>query len=387
MLIILLLILIQIGDSFCAELYDKIQSLYLKDLLMVPQNISLEEATIMLNQTAIPFGIIAALAPMARVLVDYIGKKKVFLISFVVLCSGLVICMTTSNWLLFLLGNSLVSFGCSVDIQYIYIVDKFEENRRGTIRGVLAAVAALSGIGVALIRNPKWRGIYLVGIIVVSVVMIVTMLLMPKEKVKTERNKTVKAHTEKATIKGVIGYLIPLFIWGIGVSGVTFYNEPIATLTLNNEQAVKLAMFCQPLVTVIITLLSGYMSDRLSRKKIICMDIGIGCVGVLVFVIMNITGIDVAPVMGIAWGMMVGGYFAATNLMLLVITELAPRDKIGRVSALASYVNGAGTAVGMVLISILSNFAGTGIAKLLITAPVCLITIVSLFILQKKTAC
>jgi MFS family permease len=143
----------QLGDSYCSELYDKIQSLYLKDLLMIPMDITLNEATVLLNSVAIPFYVIAALAPMSRVLVDYIGKKKVFLMSFCVLVMGVLICMTTDNWLLFLLGNSLVSFGCSVDIQYIYIVDEFESNKRGTVRGILAAVAALAGMGVAFVRK------------------------------------------------------------------------------------------------------------------------------------------------------------------------------------------------------------------------------------------
>lgn len=194
-ILILLLILIQLGDSFCAELYDKIQSLYLKDLLMVPQNINLEEATILLNQTAIPFYVISALAPMARVAVDYIGKKKVLLLSFAVLVTGCVICAITNNWLVFLLGNALVSFGCSVDIQYIYIVDEIKENRRGTVRGILAAVAALAGMGVAFVRkgfvsenNSDWRKIYIAGLIIVVIVIIITMLLLPRDVKRVKHN-------------------------------------------------------------------------------------------------------------------------------------------------------------------------------------------------------
>ena len=79
MILILLLILIQLSDSYCAELYEKMQSLYLKDLIMEPRNMGLEDATVLLNSVAIPFCIAVAMAPMARVLVDYIGKKKVFL--------------------------------------------------------------------------------------------------------------------------------------------------------------------------------------------------------------------------------------------------------------------------------------------------------------------
>ena len=148
---------------------------------MVPQNIGLEEATVLLNSVAIPFYVIAALAPLAKILVDYLGKKKVLILSFGVLMAGAAICMTTDNWLLFLLGNSMVSFGCSVDIQYIYIVDEIREERRGTVRGVLAAVAALAGMVVAFVRNPDWRKIYIVGLIMVSVVILISILFLPKD--------------------------------------------------------------------------------------------------------------------------------------------------------------------------------------------------------------
>lgn len=388
MLIILLLIIIQLGDSFNSELYNKIQSLYLKDLVMVPQNINLEEATIMLNQAAIPFCIIAALAPMARALVDYIGKKKVLLISFLAIVIGGIICFFTDNWLLFLLGNAFVSFGCSMDIQYVYIVQDIKADRRGTIRGVLAAVAALAGMLVAVVRKRSlnWRSLYFWGIIAVAAVIIIVMFLMPKDAGReTEKKKRVKTNFKMTSVKEIMPYLLPLFVWGVGVSGVTFYNEPITSMTLKKESDIQLALIIQPVITTITTLVSGYLSDKLSRKKVILADIIIALTGTVIFVIAGLCKINNPVLMGIGWGIMIGGFFGATNLMLLVVTENAPADKIGRVSALSSYFNGAGTAVGMVLISILGNIFGTGISKLLIIVLVTVVTL-AVIIFQKKAS-
>lgn len=382
------LIFIQFSDSCCSELYDKIQSLYLEDLLMVPQNIGLEEATVLLNSVAIPFYVIAALAPLAKILVDYLGKKKVLILSFCVLMAGAAICMTTDNWLLFLLGNSMVSFGCSVDIQYIYIVDEIREERRGTVRGVLAAVAALAGMVVAFTRNGTgdWRKVYLVGIILVAVAVAVTMICMPKDSGKQLPKATQKLPKENArgSIRGLMIYLIPLFFWGIGVAAVTFYNEPIVSMTLDNEDMIQTAMIIQPIITMAITLVSGYLSDRLSRKKVIVADILIAIVGTVVFVLTGIFKWELPVLIGVTWGMMIGGFFAATNLMLLVVTEKAPAEKIGRVAALSSYFNSAGTAVGMVLISVLGNVLNTRFAKLTLIIPVAVITLVSILLLKKR---
>lgn len=384
------LIFIQFSDSCCSELYDKIQSLYLEDLLMVPQNIGLEEATVLLNSVAIPFYVIAALAPLAKILVDYLGKKKVLILSFGVLMAGAAICMTTDNWLLFLLGNSMVSFGCSVDIQYIYIVDEIREERRGTVRGVLAAVAALAGMVVAFTRNGTgdWRKVYLVGIILVAVAVAVTMICMPKDNRKQLPKATQKLPKEntRGSIRGLMTYLIPLFFWGIGVAAVTFYNEPIVSMTLDNEDLIQKAMILQPVITMAITLVSGYLSDRLSRKKVIVADILIALVGTVVFVLTGIFKWELPVLIGVTWGMMIGGFFAATNLMLLVVTEKAPAEKIGRVAALSSYFNSAGTAVGMVLISVLGNVLNTRFAKLTLIIPVAVITLVSILLLKKRAS-
>ena len=170
-ILIAALIIIQLADSYCTELFDRIQSLFLKDLIMDRKNMSLEDATILINSVAIPFYIIAALAPLARMLVDYIGKEKVLAINFIVLAAGCAICMSTNNWLVFLAGNSIISFSTSVDIQYIYIVDKVRKEKRATIRGILAAVAAFAAMLVTISRkffvgytSYGWRGLYAVGI-------------------------------------------------------------------------------------------------------------------------------------------------------------------------------------------------------------------------------
>lgn len=76
--LIAILIIIQFGDSYCSELYDKIQSLFLMDLIMNPLNMSLEDATVMINSVAIPFYAISLISPVFRGMVDYLGKKKSF---------------------------------------------------------------------------------------------------------------------------------------------------------------------------------------------------------------------------------------------------------------------------------------------------------------------
>lgn len=156
--LIAILIIIQFGDSYCSELYDKIQSLFLMDLIMNPLNMSLEDATVMINSVAIPFYAISLISPVFRGMVDYLGKKKVLLLNLLLYIPGLLLCMTTRKYIVFLIGNSLISLSTSVDIQYIYIASFIDEKKRATVRGILAAAAALSAASVPVIRKVAITG-------------------------------------------------------------------------------------------------------------------------------------------------------------------------------------------------------------------------------------
>lgn len=384
MIYFIILIVVQLADSYGAELFDKTQSLYLKDLIMIPRNMDLESATILLNKVAIPFYIISALAPLARALTDYIGKKKVLIINFLIMIVGLFICITTNNYLLFLTGNAIIAFSCSTDIQYLYIVTDMDERKRASVRGIFAAVAALAGIGVSFARKIlvddsaySWRKLYLISVILSVIVLVLSFTLLRKDN-----PKQIPIVKEKTNIKTKVWlYMIPLFLWGLAVPSINFYNEPITTMMLEDTKLIEMALFVQPLVTVVITLLCGIIADRIKRLYMIYLDIGIALVGMLIFIGTGISGV----VTGIAWGMMIGGYFSATNLMLLVVFEYSPASKIGRISALSAYANGAGTGLGMVLISAISHKINTRNSKIIMYIPIAVITVIILYIISRKS--
>ena len=202
--LIAILIIIQIGDSYCSELYDKIQSLFLMDLIMNPLNMSLEDATVMINSVAIPFYAISLISPVFRGMVDYLGKKKVLLLNLLLYIPGLLLCMTTRKYIVFLIGNSLISLSTSVDIQYIYIASFIDEKKRATVRGILAAAAALSAASVPVIRKVAITGrpydyarMYGIGIAITAFVAVIVFIFLPWDKKQTTTEKAAATPAKK----------------------------------------------------------------------------------------------------------------------------------------------------------------------------------------------
>lgn len=82
--IVLLVMLVQFVDSYCAELYSKMQSFVVRDYIIKGTELNMNEAVSKLGYMMLPFYIIPALSPMVRIFVDKYGKKKVILINGIV---------------------------------------------------------------------------------------------------------------------------------------------------------------------------------------------------------------------------------------------------------------------------------------------------------------
>lgn len=388
-MLIAILIIIQIGDSYCSELYDKIQSLFLRDLVMNPLNMSLEDATVMINSVAIPFHAISLMSPVFRGMVDYLGRKKVLLLNLLLYIPGLLLCMTTRKYIVFLIGNSLISLSTSVDIQYIYIASFIDEKKRATVRGILAAVAALSAASVPVIRRIAITGrpydytrMYGIGIAITAFVAVIVFIFLPWDKKQTTTEKITQLPTCGNKRNSALIYLyIVIFAWGAGTSGIKFYNEPMITMRFKTDYIINMILFIQPLITIIINIASGIMGDRLSRRKAICADVAATVVSLILFIVSKNYIITAA-----AYGIMIGAYFSAANIIMLMIMEASPKERIGRNFAWATVYNSVGNAIGMVLISILAKRIGTSAAKSVILIIPAVLTVTGIIIRPRKVS-
>ena len=387
--IVLLVMLVQFVDSYCAELYSKMQSFVVRDYIIKGTELNMNEAVSKLGYMMLPFYIIPALSPMVIIFVDKYGKKKVILINGIVLILGCLMCGKALNIGLFLIGNGLITLATSTDIQNIYIVQELPKNKRATIRGVMSGVTACAAMLIPLIRKiniesgQDWRGVYFIAVLLG--VAGLGVILITKEK-SLYKNETEHIETNNKENKNIVkNYMIILFFVGIATSGVTMYNEPILVNRGCDEALINTVLLIQPITLLVVNIISGYFADKSKRNIIVLIDITLSVVSLVVYILSSDYMID-SYILGIAWGVMVGCYFSAVNIMFIIIMENVKYENIGKISALSAYVNGAGNACGIIMCTTLVKEIGMEIVKLTTAIPVLLISVVLIVMFTRLKA-
>ena len=311
-ILICIILIMQLFDSYCTDLFSKLQSFLLSDFLINGRGMSLQDSVSYMGYALLPFYVIPMLAPLVRMSVDKIGIKPLFIGNIIVLIVGCMLCALA------------------------------------TVRGISAGVAAAATMLIPALRSQlidirgySWRSLYVTAIGIGAGTLLISLLLRrntcqkPKAlddmtQVDEIRNtytlKTLSAEERKKAIRSL--YIV-LFLFGMATNGITAYNEPLLSFSKATTTQIRNTLLIQPVVSLVINVLSGYLADKISRKAIILADMLLSAISLIVYVV----GIQLGyagVVSGVAWGFMIGCYFSAANLMILTVYEYAEREKIGK---------------------------------------------------------
>lgn len=391
--LIILIAIVQFADSFQSELFTKLQSFFITEYFVEGKGMSFNTSAGLLNGVMLPCYIISALAPLARVLADKFGKQKIMVCNFFMLAAGLFTCITADNIIVFAVGNAVVTFGTSLDIQYMYIAEDIPEKNRGTVRGIAAAVGAAAAMVLPVCRNffigykgNNWRILYKIGILICLITILVIMAVSAfshgqSKKIKKERqNNDIKLKELIVENKRILCFLM---IMGIATAGITYYNEPLLTYNHCPEKFINTVLIIQPAVTFLLMLLIGAMSDKFGRRKVTS-----GCILVteaaLIIYVLNINYFPNAVLSGICWGVMISSYFSLINLSNLTLMESNSGKNTGKLSAVGTYFYGFGDAIGMVLAVVLVRIFDMGVIKILLTIIPCTISFICFSVRHRR---
>lgn len=419
LIFIFILFVMQFYDSYCADLYNKLQSFLLSEFLIEGKGMSQTDAVSYMGYATLPFYILPMLAPLVRMLVDKIGMKPLFCLNIFLLMFGCLVCSHAQTVGSYLIGNSIVIFSTSMDIQYLYIAQDIPYTYRATIRGWMAGIAAFATMLIPILRSgwivmeqKNWRSLYLFAVWMGVAVFFVSLFLKRNHKTtsvkmnvrqthtsqeqpkqtkvsvkmiarQTEEKRNVALETKPIAASGINNQktirriYICLFLIGIATSGITFYNEPLVSFQDADSKTIVTILFLQPIVTVIINILIGYLADKFGRAKLFIASVLAAMLSLLVFVCFAWFGC-IHEYLGIFWGLMVGCYFSSVNLLNLTVLELAEKNKIGKVSAYSTYANGIGNAIGILLCTCLVKKTGMAAIKLITCIPVMILAILHL---------
>lgn len=400
-----LIILIQLIDSYCTEIFGRTQSLAARTFLMIPEKIDSDSAIAYMSRMMLPFYLIGMLTPFVRSYADIVGRKVMLAFNVALLAIGSVICMLADSLMLYLLGNGILILGYSLDVHMIYIVDMLPADKRATVRGICGGAAMAAAMCIPLFRSLVvgesgygWQRLFLVGIIGGAICLALVLIYrMPESEKGTkelhvnlkydseDKSSQVQSNAEQAgpddghihfikTMKIIWQQtetrrlLIGISVVGIATAGITYYNEPMCAFSGMGEKSVNMVLFIQPLTALVINVLIGILADRIHRMYVIRIGIVLSLASGIAFT--SVVGhTDSVLLIGILWGCMYGFYFSAEELINMMVMESVDSSVRGRASALSTFAYGIGDQLGIFAISLVVGALGMKWAKMIFLVP------------------
>ena len=366
---------------------------------------TLEEGIAVNSLLGIATGIIAFLAPFYKVLGDRIGRKPLFVISTFGMAFGMVLVYISRNYWVYLLGATFISFFLGHDMQILFVLEEAPSDKRTTLYSIAKSLGIFGTMAIPVLRNflmgndgTKWRNIYgipgFLGLLFVVLVILFVKetsvfierrsayLSVPRaqrlEQARLEKEAAKeKKSSRKAGIIPAIRYIfshrqlrslmIAQIVFCTAMIAISSYYQPIMNDAGMSTEQITQALVAYPIVFGILTMSSGFISDKLGRKKTITGFSAVALLSYIAFLVSAYTG--AAPILvGVFYALYIGAYWIGKDYIEIMMTENTPTDIRASVMAAANFVYMGGTAIGYFVILI-------GIQFLPLWLP-CLITIV-----------
>ena len=367
---------------------------------------TLEEG-IQLNGTiGIATGIIAFLAPFYKVLGDRIGRKPLFVISTFGMAFGMVLVFLSRDYWVYLLGATFISFFLGHDMQILFVLEEAPADKRTTLYSIAKSLGIFGTMAIPVLRRllmgndgTKWRNIYgipgFLGLLFVLLIILFVKetsvfidrrsayLSIPREerleqaRLEKEAKKEKKKSSRKAGILPAIRYIfthrqlrslmVTQIVFCTALVAISQYYQPIMNDAGMSTEQITQALVPYPIVFGLLTMSSGFISDKLGRKTTVTGFSAVALLSYIGFLVSAYTG--ASPILvGIFYALYIGAYWIGKDYIEIMMTENTPTDIRASVMAAANFVYMGGTAVGYFVVL-------GGITFLPLWLP-CLITIV-----------
>lgn len=418
----IVLTVIYIVDEITSNMNSAMQPYALFDLFSITsRNVNSPEYKAAINVVA-PWSVASNLflivSPFYKALSDRYGRRLFLMINTIGMGLGMLIVMTSQSTVQYILGMLFMMFFTPNDMQVLYIMETAPKEKRATYSFVAKGIALISVslIGVLsrlFLRQDvpgSWRMVYLIPVIVALAVGALSFPFMRETPVFVEQRRAYlsltpeerrqKADADKksgtAEEGGVFRAVKFIFVnrqlrWiliaGFLFFATTFYTSYYATV-LEGAMATELvavALIIYPLVNGLVTILSGFFSDKLGRKKVCLVLGGLALAGLLLFVLScRLAWGPVAA--GIFYGCSIGGLWSMSDTLILTMpAESSPSSMRASVMGTISVMIGSGMFIGQALFIVLQNFVSMDLLFLCICVPFMALSLLVLMAKVKET--
>ncbi len=316
--------------------------------------------------------VINLIAPFYKALADKIGRKALFMISTVGMGIGLLLGYFSTNLVIYIIGRVILTFFVIADIQVIYIMEVAPPNKRAQLLGATKFLSTLGTLVVPLCRDllldpagTNWRDVCIIPtMIAIACVFLIALFIResdvfldqkiaylerPYEEREAERAR-MKANKEVDTNKGSLGTAIRYIFkekqlrvlvisYGVLLLGMcssgSYYNTIFMQRGLDTD-AITTTLYMSPIASALMTLLGGFLSDKLGRKKTSVIS---GSVALISMICCGfLSGVIQPFIVGIFRGMVSGCYWCFGDTISMMIGETARTEIRSSTTAATGFV-------------------------------------------------
>ena len=427
--IVVVVSIIYIADEIASNLPQIMRPYMIFDLFNIPNAGNYNEAIrsdeyanaiSKMSIATIPTYIITMLLPLYKMLPDRFGRKVFLVINTVGMGVGMLICMISQTYIMYVLGMVITGFFTPNDMQVIYILEVSPQKHRAKLCSITKVIGLLSVSLIGVLKTVfydsqvlnTWKGVFIIPVIITIVIGLSCIILTKETPVyvnnrkaylmKTDEERKAEAEASKVKnqnggIKAAWKYIIAsrqlrwvcivliIFQFAVGIKG--WETETMLAFGQSVEQN-NLFLIIEPIVYAIYAFFSGFISDWVGRKKA-CIIFGVcATIGQAAFILIAKNDINATVFLAIANGLMYGGLWSLSDCLYLTIpAESTPTGIRSSVAGLITYTGGVGMIVGVVLGVLFDKIgsANIGTFQLFTFVPIMVVSIVLLMLKVKET--
>ncbi len=416
------LTIIYIVDEITSNMNAAMQPYVLFDLFHITtRNVNTPEYAGAINKVApwqVASNLFLIISPFYKALSDKYGRRLFLMINTVGMGVGMLIVMTAHSVVQYILGMLFMMFFTPNDMQVLYIMETAPKEKRATYSFIAKGIALISVSLIGVLSRlflkedvpSSWRMVYLIPVVVAIAVGAVSFFLVretpvfveqrtgflsltPEERRKKAEEDKKSGTAEQGGVFRAIRFIFKncqlrwIFIAGFLFFATTFYTSYYSTVLEGamTTELVSLVLIIYPLVNGVVTIVSGFFSDKLGRKKACLILGGLALLGLLLFVLA--CRLNWGPVAaGIAYGCSIGGLWSMSDTLILTMpAESSPSGMRASVMGTISVMIGAGMFIGRILFIVLQNFISMDLLFLMICVPFMAVSLLLLMLKVKET--
>ena len=420
--VMIVLTVIYIVDEITSNMNAAMQPYVLFDLFSIgSRRVNSPEYTRAINTVApwqVASNLFLIITPFYKALSDKYGRRLFLMINTVGMGVGMLIVMTSRSVFQYICGMLVMLFFTPNDMQVLYIMETAPKEKRATYSFVAKGIALISVslIGVlskTFLREDapsSWRMVYLIPVAVAIVIGALSFFLVRETPVFVEQRRALLALTpeerrvraeqdaktgasEEGGVFRALKFIFktPQLRW-ILISGflffaTTFYTSYYATVLEGamSTDMVASALIIYPFFNGLVTIASGFFSDKLGRKKVCVLLGSLALVGLALFVLSCRLGWGPLAA-GIAYGCSIGGLWSMSDTIILTMpAESSPSGMRSSVMGTISVMIGAGMFIGQILFIVCQNFLPMDLLFMIICVPFMALSLLVLLTKVKET--